>query len=55
LNADPACRYSIRIDRVTLAVPELCDLRATILGKIDAVEAFLCDLIRINRFVIALR
>ncbi len=44
LNADPACPYTIRIDQDTQGVPGLCDIPATILKKIDAADAFLCDL-----------
>jgi hypothetical protein len=44
MNADPACPYSVRIDQDTQGVPGLCDIPATILGKIDAADAFLCDL-----------
>lgn len=49
LNADPACPFTIRIDQDTLDVPGLCDIPATILGKIDSADAFLCDLTYIGK------
>ncbi len=44
LNNDSLCPFFVRIDQDTQGVPGLCDIPATILGKIDAADAFLCDL-----------
>jgi hypothetical protein len=49
INADPSLPYTIRIDQDTQGEPGLCDIPATILKKIDAADAFLCDLTYVAR------
>lgn len=44
INQDPASPYEVQVDQDTKGVPGLCDIPATILTKIAAADAMLCDL-----------